>query len=740
MHSAPVLMLPSTGTAPLVLWDRLKGKSGKYTEADIDIMLVSASLDYRPYVDYNNSSDYKALLEKWGDIVKSVDIFISKPIYMWNPDGKIDSFYDSDNFDTKFIGRLFCKGTSTILIPSVKEDYAISRFEIGDRGHTSNTKEAFDNLYLEWSYKQIYALFKNPERTYPATTIHLPEHTEEKIRETIENTSTFYKLHSIPISDLPPADSSIMNIEGERKEISVADDYLQSLVSREVMTDDYLSHDNLAADYSVNFNSRLNLSGVKRKLFNGFPPSSMFCYRNRMTSEYNSGASDSATFKFTLITDTFSLNDTFVEIFIKENGNNYRVMSSSVTTPFLSSVNILAQSKIKTSWGTYLFYPNVNAFKLVIRDAIGEYVIDLKPHDFLNGAYALLDFETVRDNMDYPEININQYDDNWIDVHNKIYTSEINNPFLFPLLGINTVGTGKILAIATAAKALSQGQFGQFPLYAFTTEGVWALEINSSGNFTARQPITRDVCTNIDAITQLDSEVLFITDRGIILISGSNTTCISDIINTEFPFDISTLPGISQLHRLTAPDLYPDNYLDIIPFSEFVKGCGMLYDYVHQRVIVYNPDTSYAYVFSLNSKSWGMMNLNIQSGINSYPDALAIDKDNNLVSFSIHSQVKRKGLYITRPFKLGDGNTLKTIDSVIQRGSFAKGNVTTVLYGSRDLINWHLVWTSKDHFLRGFRGTPYKYFRIAGITDLNFMESLSGASIQFTPRLTNQPR
>ena len=59
-----------------------------------------------------------------------------------------------------------------------------------------------------------------------------------------------------------------------------------------------------------------------------------------------------------------------------------------------------------------------------------------------------------------------------IDLPNKIYTSEINNPFHFPVLGINTIGTGTILGISSAVKALSEGQFGQFPLYAFTSEGV----------------------------------------------------------------------------------------------------------------------------------------------------------------------------------------------------------------------------------------------------------------------------
>ena len=116
-----------------------------------------------------------------------------------------------------------------------------------------------------------------------------------------------------------------------------------------------------------------------------------------------------------------------------------------------------------------------------------------------------------------------------IDLPNKIYTSEINNPFHFPVLGINTIGTGTILGISSAVKALSEGQFGQFPLYAFTSEGVWALEVSNTGSYSARQPVTREVCINTNSITQIDNAVLFATNRGIMLISGSTAQCISEV-------------------------------------------------------------------------------------------------------------------------------------------------------------------------------------------------------------------
>ena len=178
----------------------------------------------------------------------------------------------------------------------------------------------------------------------------------------------------------------------------------------------------------------------------------------------------------------------------------------------------------------FLFYPNINAYKAVIvaYDYLPSYYeVPLEQHKFLNGAFYFGGWDNPAQGGYVSSASPTEQ--RIIDLPNKIYTSEVNNPFHFPVLGINTIGTGTILGISSAVKALSEGQFGQFPLYAFTTEGVWALEVSNTGTYTARQPVTREVCINSDSITQIDSAVLFATNRGIMLISGSTVQCISEL-------------------------------------------------------------------------------------------------------------------------------------------------------------------------------------------------------------------
>ncbi len=131
----------------------------------------------------------------------------------------------------------------------------------------------------------------------------------------------------------------------------------------------------------------------------------------------------------------------------------------------------------------------------------------------------------------------------------------------------------------------------------------------------------------------------------------------------------------------------------------------------------------------------------ILSTLNSYPGALAVAHDGTIIDFCTpDTEDNAIPILVTRPLALDAPDVLKTVDTVIQRGNFRRGHVQSILYASRDLFNWHLVWSSQDHTLRGFRGSPYKYFRIALICHLDPGESISNATIQFTPRQTNKPR
>lgn len=679
MHSSPVLMVASSDCAPVVFVHELTGKDGMINTAKLRVCGVLHQLDYA-LADRSCVNE----LRIWKDVIKSVDIFISAPIYTYDQSGTCGGFSSS----------------------GLNGSYCVSK--VNARPSVSNYHQKAEFLGL---YSAIYG-------GYPNYKVSLPRKTEEEVKEDIRSCAQFYFLRSLKIKELST----------ERKIIEVKEDYLQSLVTRELMTDDYDSHDTLIPGYSFVYNSRLNVANMKKRLY----------------GEYNAGAMLQFTDGYKFIspgegTDPGSRDGTVlytVDYHIRQDGKEIVVKGGG-----------LAMSQYFTPL-LFLYYPNVNAYKAVV-SAVQPYPpskcyeVNLEPHDFLNGAFYFGGWDNPQDGGETAAASTDE--GRTIGLPNKIYTSEVNNPFYFPVSGINTVGTGTILGISSAAKALSQGQFGQFPLYAFSTDGVWALEVSATGTYSAKQPVTRDVCINTDSITQIDSAVLFATSRGIMLISGSEAVCLSDSINSRDLFALSDLPKADKLVSLFNERAAEDEQItlensSLLPFRDFLTDCRMVYDYANQRIIVYNPSVSYAYVYSLKSKAWGMMHCDITDNVNAYPDALAMVSGGKLVNFSLSDADRMTALVVTRPFKLGHPDVLKTIDTIIQRGFFKKDHVSQILYGSCDLFNWHIVWSSTDKYLRGFRGTPYKYFRLALICKLDKAESIYGCSVQFTPRFTDKPR
>lgn len=759
-HSAPILMMPSTTECPIVLMPRIDDKS-----ATGNMMLVASDVDY--LVLPNQS----AIKDDWSDIVKDVVIYASKPIYTYDQNGECKRFLESNG---KLRSNYFIGKPHIASVSSIPGEDVLMSWNDSDK---DKAKEQFGK-YFEWSWYDLYCMFfayktQGGRETPPFDMLELPMRDKENIREDIINTSTFYLLKSLPIEnmDLGKTDRSVLEI---------GKDYLQSLTSREVMTDDYLTHDRKIPSYTFAFNNRLNIANVKRELYKGYNPYSVFSY---CQGEYS----------YTFHSEALLINEheygyqynMRIDAFIKnENGDKVVRHIADYTEekiPIAKFRKPDASGKlIETDWGSYLFYPNNNAYKIRISEKYStnsdiddpdipvddsdinkpdidddldtgiknikpdfEYDINarfeynLEPHSFLNGSFHYMgrdkhNFEAIKEP---PKDVIVLYKPPIVSDPNKVYTSEINNPFYFPVTSINTIGTGEILGISSAVKALSQGQFGQFPMYVFATDGVWALETSASGTFTAKQPVTRDVCICPESITQVDGAVLFATDRGIMMLQGSTANCIS----LDLDKDAQDLTAFPHLIELLNKHDYPIPSVDS-NFKEYVKDCRMVYDYVNQRIIIAKPSATYAYVYSMKSNTWGMIESTIADSINSYPETYAVDKNGALIDFS-HPTIKDvKATLVTRPIKFGTPNDLKTIRTIVQRGMIERRDVKFILYGSRDLVNWYALASTTTSFLKGISGTPYKYFRLAIMADLKEDKSIYGATIDVEPKYNNRIR
>lgn len=662
------------------------------------------------------SSDVADELEKWSDIITSVDIFVSPPFVREKADEPIRG---------------------------------LRRYEIQSYSDGAILKKEIDR---SWDVA-------NNGRPY--SYVDFPLEDEELYIQRLCDVNTFYKVKSFDIKDI---------VEGIRShaynvDIEIAEDVLPILATQEPLSDDYKTHSLLMPVIGQNglnltdlypFNAKLNVSCIREK-FHIFPyhaitsvsPWPDAIYRSEYLNIVN-GQIEYAT-----------VSDIYIKLQTNEGLKYIRTTSPFGNVEVDTGRYVDFKAHLHRILSCPIFYPDSRAktitFKFIYRfqhaSRSNECYITLDMHSssFLNASYTkptkLMRIEETFDITDYVSrtapTHIIGLDT--VSYLNKIYTSEIENPFYFPASSINTVGTGTIIGIAAAARALSQGQFGQFPLYAFTTEGLWALSVSSSGGYSTIQPFSRDVCTNRKSITQLDSSVLFTSDRGLMSISGSQVSCISDILQSNRNFNINTeAPYANILRRLsglsTVPSLFPD-----ISFIDYLKEASIMYIYTRQLILIYRPDKAYAYAYSISNQRWTHIvePFPIEYNINSYPNAIAVRGGmayDYAEEQNYTNDTRVPAFILTRPINLDQPNTLKTISTIIQRGDFTNGELQTVLYGSRDLRNWHYISSSNDHKLRGFVGTPYKYYRIALILKLHPDNSLYSVSVQYTPRLTNKPR
>lgn len=328
-----------------------------------------------------------------------------------------------------------------------------------------------------------------------------------------------------------------------------------------------------------------------------------------------------------------------------------------------------------------------------------------------------------------------------------VKVSEAENPLIFPAKNSVQVGSSIINALAANTRPISEGQFGEAPLYAFTDEGVWVLMLGSEGTYIARQPANRDICSTPKGILQIDDAVLFPTERGIMMQRGRESECITDVLD-DYPFDFLSIYSHSTKdktypNKLLALGNIPESDVKYVRFRKYLEEAGMIYDYYDSRIIVFNPNYTYAYVYSLKSNMWGTMHNVFNKRVNIYPESYATDKEGKILDVYVKEPTENVPFFLcSRPLTLGQ-DAYKTMFDCITRGYFSSiqaGKCGMVLFGSNDLVNWYYVGSSVNMYLRNIVGSPYKYFRLSLIGNLAPKESISALSTEFQSRLQNKLR
>ena len=622
-------------------------------------------------------------LEKWKDVIKSVDIFITPPISNVDTSEKISSLRAGR--------RNYMLGKGLLSLT-----YESGGIKIGD------------------------------------TSVYFPSLSQDAYRNKLKNTSAFYKVCSLKLSDLAICSA---------KKLPVDKNAVYQVSLQEQMKDDYKTHNSLFAQGGYVYNHRLNLYNMKEKLFQGF--NGWVMLPGLYILKYDD-STDNQKYRYKIQKIVVSLNTTSGTKYVESSD---RFFSRQDIDAFMIS-NLVK------------FYPDSRADKMAIfcKDSSDNDVIFVFPLEQcaeLNGAMHMGDFT---DNFEQYKVDSFDYTvDDVVELSNKIYTSESDNAFYFPLNGINTVGIGTIQGIASTTRALSDGQFGQYPLMAFSTDGIWAMEVSSKGTYSSIHPISREVCSNPKSITQLDQSVLFATNRSISRIAESQVVSMSDVLDGP-AFNISGSLGkflnffVDAEGDSESVKTIKAQMRQLIDFTsspiEFFQRCQVIYDYKNSRIfcldVTQTSKTStadtVALCYSIKDNAWSTFLIqNVLTAINSYPHPYIQYRDGSVMvldkGYDYEDTTEYHGIIVTRTLKFDEDNVPDSITGYIH--SLTSGSIPIMwLYGSNDNQNWHYIGRLGGMKSSYMATHSYRFFRIALYLKMKSMNQYFATRLEIIRRFS----
>ena len=503
------------------------------------------------------------------------------------------------------------------------------------------------------------------------------EKSDTKIINELLNKSQFYKLFSISISS-GLFGSWHPTISDKYGEVSVIkDNVVETLTQQEqLQVDDYYGWTKKCFGNFFVYNNRLNAFSCKRYPYEGFP-----------TQFAPTGESVGACFT--------------------------HIKSSLVDTWVLNTIH--GNEDIFSGW---FYYPDPNATEAIIRYDDKAIKITLKQHPYLNGAYSFANLPSNRkqySDTDWTDDILNDMNTGGYEaINSQIFTSVVNNPFVFEASGDNTVGTGKILGIVANTEAVSQGQFGQYPLMVFTDEGIYGMSVNSEGLYSATYPISREVCNENSPLVPTDRLIFFAAKKGLMAASGGSVGCMSELLRGRTPLNFATL-GEGK-------------------FIDFLKDCLIAYDYRDSILRIFGKDKSYQYIYNMVDKTFSIVDSGMvaQAVVNDYPDNLIQDTGGNVYSLTDKPDINEdtnsyNGSITTRPLKLGGSMTLKSLRNIKNLRSTQTGKLQLEVWGSNNAIDWCK--------LNSLKGKPWSYFTFRyTLTDFKACDSFVGSIVDIQNR------
>jgi hypothetical protein len=322
------------------------------------------------------------------------------------------------------------------------------------------------------------------------------------------------------------------------------------------------------------------------------------------------------------------------------NASPYFDFGTKIQTVFPENFNVFHEVTIKTQSGTFkrvcaedvltgqrLLFPNIIhypdrraiSYRVIAKNGDNyELVFDKKltQHPNLNLSYVRLfpqemqyfigGVVTSTTAPDQSVNLVNQWD------KNRAQASISGQPLIFEASASYRVGNRErdsIQAFGVNTIDISQGQFGQYPLYVFSDKSVWALEQAGDPNIAFGRIVPIDTFNGLNnpyAICNAENIVIAVDKNYIYSLSGLN---------------------IQRIDRPISND--PE-------YASFLTGVRVAYhkERDYEEIVFSNPSFGYSWLYNMRYRVWYKWDNSFRLFFQDQPVIYGIDRDNRVLDFS----------------------------------------------------------------------------------------------------------
>lgn len=339
---------------------------------------------------------------------------------------------------------------------------------------------------------------------------------------------------------------------------------------------------------------------------------------------------------------------------------------------------------------------------------------------------------------------------------NVMKVSVVENPFIFPVKCTYPLSQGKIVALSTNRAAMSEGQFGEHPLYIFSQEGIAVMSVDASGKtaYSNIYPVSHEVCCNADMVCGTDSGVLFLGLQGVMLISGNRCVRLSVAIDNESD-DTALLEPSGIISRIASMHGLGD-VLDNLHFHDFMCGAKVIRNAAMGELLFCNADYAYSYIYSLSENVWSKTDTRLCGFVQKREGVAMFNNTAGTTRVLVpgdNAAGSNKVLLITRPHHFGT-KIPKRIMQLMLHASLAKPQgsgsssafVSCFLLCSNDGVNFKLVTgcekknDTHDVVFPYFPTQSYRYFIFALAGNLDTKSLITALELDVNPAWNNRLR